>query len=147
MQPDERLIKQGFHPEDEVDVTPYGFDLMGGYKLMKEGVTAEMLDSLTGDVVAPLSDEEAAKVARQRMLSSLIEDRKQPKSRRERAARGFANRSEERKARRSLVAQIRRYHRLACGPRTEELKARALKRRKAANKFARALEALETQNV
>lgn len=106
-------------------------DLFAGKELMDQGITAEALEHISGNIVPALSDEEAAKVARQRMLALIMQDRDENPNRRIRAGRGFANRSEERKAKRTVVAQIRRYHRLVDGQRAAEIAKRRLKKKRA----------------
>lgn len=106
-------------------------DLFAGKKLMDEGITAEALDAITGDIMPTLTEEEALKIAHARVCNLIIEDKKQPEKRRERAARGFHNRSEERKAKRALVAKIRRYHRYADGQRDSDIQARRIRKKRA----------------
>lgn len=120
-----------FHDDDEVTVTPYSFGLMEGKKLMEEGINAEFLDSLTGNIIPDLDPEAQARIARARMVNSIIENVNENPNRRARAVRGFINREEERKLRRTVVAQVRRYHRYVDGQRFAEIEKRRIRKKRA----------------
>lgn len=121
----------------------HSFDLFAGKKLMDMGLTAEALSELSGDIFKKPEQELAPEViARARVINEIKVTETNPK-RVERLDRGFLSRKEERDAKKRLKASVRRYHRLTNGPRTAELKARAMKTRKARNKAVRQLVALQ----
>lgn len=105
-------------------------DLFAGKELMDQGINAEMLQELTGDIL-PQEYSERLKIARRNMLREIADDPEEDGNRRARARRGFASRKEERDARKGVVAQIRRYHRMVDGQMFNRIADRRAKKKRA----------------
>lgn len=102
-------------------------DLFAGKDMMESGITAEMLEELTGDII---SKEKRAEFARRDMLQSIVMDDEAHPNLRMRASRGFMNRKEERDAKKSVKAQIRRYHRIVDGEMFAKIEKRRIKKKR-----------------
>lgn len=105
-------------------------DLFAGKALMDQGINAEMLQELTGEIL-PTKYEERLKIARRNMLREIADDPNEDGYRRERARRGFASRKEERDAKKSVTAQVRRYHRMVDGQWANMIADRRAKKKRA----------------